>query len=136
MALFFWGIAQAAYTLLHADVYGLLFLLPAPACLAAHALIRASVVYLPSDSGELSLLHDKQYDTLMQEIRTRRKKQLLDWYGKIDFRNDPEEEIRKFHWLHAENLISEDQLLRTIAVIRDAENSENEEYGEPTPPRQ
>ena len=50
VALFFWGLVQAAHALLHADPYGPLFLLAAPACLAAHALIRAEVIYLPSDT--------------------------------------------------------------------------------------
>ena len=136
VALFFWGLVQAAHALLHADPYGPLFLLAAPACLAAHALIRAEVVYLPSDAGEISLLRNGRYDTLMEEINKRRKKQLLEWYGDIDFGNDPEEEIRKFHWLHSEHLISEDQLRRTIAIIRDAETVDGEEYSDPTPPHQ
>ena len=94
------------------------------------------VIYLPSDAGEISLLRDGRYDTLMEEINKRRKKQLLEWYGDIDFGNDPEEEIRKFHWLHSEHLISEDQLRRTIAIIRDAETVDGEEYSDPTPPHQ
>jgi hypothetical protein len=73
----------------------------------------------------------------MSEIRARRKKQLLDWYGNINFANDPEEEIRKFHWLHSQQLISADQLQKIINTIRNADNSGLlEEYDDSPPPQQ
>jgi len=72
----------------------------------------------------------------MDEIRERRKKQLLEWYGNINFANDPEEEIRKFHWLHSQHLISAGQLEQIITAIRNADVEGFENVEEPFPPQQ
>jgi hypothetical protein len=72
----------------------------------------------------------------MEEIRERRKKQLLEWYGNINFANDPEEEIRKFHWLHSQHLISAGQLEQIITTIRNADPEGFETAEDPVPPQQ
>ena len=53
-----------------------------------------------------------------------------------NFANDPEDEIRKFHWLHSQHLISADQLQRIITTIRDADTHDQDSFDEPSPPRQ
>jgi hypothetical protein len=131
-----WGLAQAAYALAHGDLLGVIFLVPGLACLLFHALAKIELTSLSSDAGEIALLHDKNYDRIMEEIRERRKKQLLDWYGNINFANDPEEEIRKFHWLHSQHLISEGQLEQIVTTIRNADPEGSEIVEDPFPPRQ
>lgn len=131
-----WGLAQTAHAMLQGDMSGLIFLFPGAACFLVHALTRTTITSLGSDAGEIDLLQDGKHDTIMTEIRERRKKQLLDWYGNINFSNDPGEEIQKFEWLHSQHLISSDQLQRAISAIRNAEGTVPEEYDEPTPPRQ
>lgn len=132
-----WGFAQAAFNLGHGDLLGLIFIFPGALCFLLHAMAKTTITSLNSDAGEIALLHDSQFDRIMSEIRERRKKQLLDWYGNINFANDPEEEIRKFHWLHSQQLISADQLQKIINTIRNADNSGLlEEYDESPPPQQ
>jgi hypothetical protein len=131
-----WGLAQAGYALAHRDLLGVIFLVPGLACLLFHALAKIELTSLSSDAGEIALLHDKNYDRIMEEIRERRKKQLLDWYGNINFANDPEEEIRKFHWLHSQHLISEGQLEQIVTTIRNADPEGSEIVEDPFPPRQ
>jgi hypothetical protein len=131
-----WGLAQTAHAMLHGDMTGLIFLFPGAACFLVHALTRTTITSLGSDAGEIALLMDEKHDTIMSEIRERRKKQLLDWYGNINFSNDPEEEIQKFEWLHSQHLISSAQLQRAISAIRNADGTVPEEYDEPIPPRQ
>ena len=131
-----WGLAQAAHSLAHGDWFGLIFLFPGVACFLIHALTKTTITSLGSDDGEIALLHDGNHDRIMAEIRERRKKQLLDWYGNINFANDPEEEIRKFHWLHSQNLISADQLQKIIAAIRNADTGDQDRYEEYLPPQQ
>jgi hypothetical protein len=132
-----WGLAQAAFNLGHGDLLGLIFIFPGALCFLLHAMTKTTITSLSSDAGEIALLHDSQFDRIMSEIRERRKKQLLDWYGNINFANDPEEEIRKFHWLHSQQLISADQLQKIINTIRNADNSGLlEEYDESPPPQQ
>lgn len=131
-----WGLAQAGHALLHGDASGLIFLVPGAACFLIHAVTRTTITSLGSDSGEIAIMHDRKYELVMTEIRERRKKQLLEWYGNINFANDPEEEIQKFEWLHSQHLISSDQLQRAISAIRSADGPTPEEYEGPVPPRQ
>lgn len=131
-----WGLAQAGYTLAHGDLFGVIFLVPGLACLLFHALAKIELTSLSSDAGEIALLHDKNFERIMGEIRERRKKQLLDWYGNINFANDPEEEIRKFHWLHSQHLISQGQLEQIVTAIRNADPEGMDSVEEPFPPRQ
>jgi hypothetical protein len=131
-----WGTAQALHALLDGDMTGLIFIVPGILCFLLHRMATTTVTSLNTDAGEIALLHEKNHDLLMEEIRERRKKQLLDWYGNINFANDPEDEIRKFHWLHSQNLISEDQLQRLVATIRNADIQDQDGLDEPTPPRQ
>jgi hypothetical protein len=131
-----WGLAQTAHALLHNDLTGLVFLVPGPLCLLVHAASRSTITYLTSDDGEIAIFHDKHHDLIMTEIRERRKKQLLDWYGNINFANDPEDEIRKFHWLHTQNLINAEQLQRIVTTIRDADTRDQDSFDDPALPRQ
>ncbi|MDO9583207.1 MAG: hypothetical protein Q7J24_08845 [Desulfomicrobium sp.] len=131
-----WGLAQTGYALAHGDLLGVIFLIPGLACLLFHALAKIELTSLSSDAGEIALLHDKNYERIMDAIRDRRKKQLLDWYGNINFANDPEEEIRKFHWLHSQHLISEGQLEQIVTTIRNADPEGPDAVDEPFPPRQ
>lgn len=131
-----WGCAQALHAAWIGDWSGLIFLAPGPICLLLHTLGTTTVTYLDSDDGEIAIFHDKNHDLIMMEIRERRKRQLLEWYGNINFANDPEDEIRKFHWLHSQDLISADQLRRIVTTIRNADTPDQDNLDDPLPPRQ
>ena len=131
-----WGLAQAAYTTLRGDLLGTIFLLPGTLCFLLHAALKTNITSLSSDEGEIAILHDKNFDTVMTEIRERRKTQLLDWYGNINFANDPEDEIEKFEWLHSQRLITADQLQRIVTTIRNADTGEQDRFEDPLPPHQ
>ena len=131
-----WGLAQAAYTTIRGDLLGTVFLLPGALCFLLHAALKTHITSLSSDEGEIAILHDKNFDTIMKEIRERRKTQLLDWYGNINFANDPEDEIEKFEWLHSQRLITTDQLQRIVTTIRNADTGEQDRFEDPLPPHQ
>ena len=131
-----WGMGQAAYTMIRGDLLGAIFLLPGAACLLLHAAMKTGITSLSSDEGEIALLHDKHFDRIMTEIRERRKAQLLDWYGNINFANDPEDEIQKFEWLHSQRLITSEQLRRIVNTIRNADTAELDRFEEHLPPHQ
>lgn len=136
LLLLLWGLSQALHGLLHDDVLALVFLFPGLAGLILYRLTSITVTYLDSDDGEIAVLHDGQQDRVIEEIARRRKNQLLDWYGTINFANDPDDEIRKFHWLHSQQLISDDRLERIIEAIRTAEASRQDDFEEPGLPQQ
>lgn len=131
-----WGLAQTGYTMAHGDLLGIIFFFPGIACFLLHVLTKIELTSLSSDAGEVVLLHDRHYDRIMETIRERRKKQLLEWYGNINFANDPEEEIRKFHWLHSQHLISAGQLQQIITTIRNADIEGRDGIDDPVPPQQ
>jgi uncharacterized protein YqgQ len=72
----------------------------------------------------------------MTEIRERRKTQLLDWYGNINFANDPEDEIQKFEWLYSQRLITSEQFQRIVTTIRNADTADMDRFEEHLPPHQ
>lgn len=117
-----WGIAESLRALLQADMTGVLYCLPGLAAMILHHIAKTTVTYLNSDAGEIALLHDKNHEIILEEILIRRRKQLLDRYGNINFANDPTDEIRKFTWLHTENLIDATQLHEIIETIRNAKH--------------
>lgn len=131
-----WGMAQAAYTMIRGDLLGAIFLLPGGVCFLLHAALKTNITSLSSDEGEIAIMHDGNFDRIISEIRERRKRQLLDWYGNIDFANDPEEEIQKFEWLHSQRLITSDQLQRIVNTIRNADAGEQDRLEDPAPPHQ
>lgn len=131
-----WGMAQAAYTMIRGDLLGAIFLLPGAACFLLHAAMKTSITSLSSDEGEIALLHDKHFDRIMTEIRERRKAQLLDWYGNINFANDPEDEIQKFEWLYSQRLITSEQFQRIVTTIRNADTADLDRFEEHLPPHQ
>lgn len=131
-----WGMAQAAYTMIRGDLLGAIFMLPGGLCFLLHAALKTNITSLNSDEGEIAIMHDGNFERIMSEIRERRKKQLLDWYGNIDFGNDPEEEIQKFEWLHSQRIITSDQLQRIVNTIRNADTGDQDRFEDPAPPHQ
>ncbi|HCU67765.1 MAG TPA: hypothetical protein DGF30_00685 [Desulfomicrobium sp.] len=131
-----WGLAQAAYTMIRGDLLGAIFMLPGGLCFLLHAALKTNITSLSSDEGEIAIMHDGNFERIISEIRERRKKQLLDWYGNIDFANDPEEEIQKFEWLHSQRLITSDQLQRIVNTIRNADTGDQDRFEDPAPPHQ
>ena len=89
--------------------------LAATCCLLIYRYLVTNFTIFNTDAGELYLICDDHYEEILNEIMTRRKSQLLSWYGEIDYANDPGEEIRKFHWLKMQGAIDDDefQTIRT-----------------------
>ncbi|BCS95669.1 hypothetical protein DSLASN_13010 [Desulfoluna limicola] len=83
--------------------------LAATCCFLIYRVAVTRFTVLKTDAGELYLICDTRHDEVLDELMTRRKSQLLSWYGEIDYANDPGEEIRKFHWLKMQGVIGDDE---------------------------
>ena len=83
--------------------------LAAICCLGIYRYAVTRFTVFKTDQGKLYLICDDQYEAVMDEINSRRKSQLLIWYGEIDYTNDPGEEIQKFHWLKQQGVIGDDE---------------------------
>lgn len=86
-------------------------------CLAwAHfSKVRYSV--FQTEQGSVFVIQDKRHDEIISELNIRRKKQLLQWYGEINFANDPQKEINKFRWLSEQNALSREEAEIKIAQV-------------------
>jgi len=83
--------------------------LAAACCLLIYRFAVTHFTVLKTEAGELYLICDDRHEEVLNELMTRRKSQLLAWYGEIDYANDPGEEIRKFHWLKMQGVIGDDE---------------------------
>jgi hypothetical protein len=58
-------------------------------------------------------------------METRKKAQLLKWYGDINLENELENEINKFNWLVKQNVMSQAEAEEKIAQVEFAHKKEN-----------
>jgi len=81
-----------------------------------------------AEPGNIFVIHDNNHDKIIGEINSRRKNQLLDWYGDINPENDLENEIGKFKWLAEQDVMTKEESERKIsqAELLCNENSESQ----------
>ena len=70
-----------------------------------------------TENGNFFVLQNKDHDEIIFKLQSRRKKQLFQWYGEIDFENDIENEIGKFRWLESQGVISQEEAENKIKQI-------------------
>ncbi|MCG8473277.1 MAG: hypothetical protein MI742_15660 [Desulfobacterales bacterium] len=91
------------------EFWAISFALTGLFCSLMHRFLVTRFTAIKTDSGFIRIICDAKHDTIIEEVMTRRRKQMLLWYGEIDYTNDPGEEIRKFHWLKSQGVIGEDE---------------------------
>lgn len=79
----------------------------------------SKVVYsvFKGEAGNVFVIQNPEHDRIIDEINTRRKTQLLDWYGEINLENDPENEIDKFKWLSTEKVLTQEEAQQKISEV-------------------
>jgi hypothetical protein len=87
-------------------------------CLAWYFISRIKHSVFKTEAGNVFIMQDSQHNKIIKEIRERRKKQLLDWYGNIDIDNELENEISKFNWLVKEEVLTEKEAEEKINHIK------------------
>lgn len=80
---------------------------------AYYSKVRYSV--FQTDKGNVFVMHDKLHDRILEEVKSRKKGQLLSWYGDINPANDLENEIHKFKWLAEQQVITPQEAEQKIA---------------------
>jgi hypothetical protein len=69
---------------------------------------RNAYTTIPTAKGKLLLLRDKQHDLVLQELESRRMKELRK-LATIDPLNSPQAELRKFEWLKEQEVITQEE---------------------------
>lgn len=91
------------------------------ACLLWSHFTTVTYSVFRTDKGAVFVIQDrKSHDQIIDEITSRRRKQLLSWYGEINFDNDLEREIAKFKWLAEQKVLSAEQADQKIALAQAA----------------
>jgi len=83
-----------------------------------------------AEPGNIFVIQDNNHDKIIGEINSRRKNQLLDWYGDINPENDLENEIGKFKWLAEQDIMTKEESERKIAQAELLCNENSESQGE------
>jgi hypothetical protein len=69
---------------------------------------RDAYTTIPTVKGKLHLLRNKQHDQVLQELESRRLKELRK-LATIDTLNSPQAELRKFEWLKEQEIITQEE---------------------------
>ncbi len=117
----FWiliGVVQIIYRYYETGaVKGSIWLTLGVVCFIVYAIAKTKFTIIPTPTGKIFIIQNKQHSKILEEIEGRRKKQLYEWYGEIDFSNDPNIEMAKFKWLADQGVIDENEMRGKINQI-------------------
>lgn len=85
------------------------------ACIAWAYFSKIKYSVFQTERGNILVIQDKNHDRIVSKLKSRRKSQLLSWYGDINPENDLQQEIAKFKWLKEQKIISEQDAEQKIA---------------------
>ncbi|MBO1254994.1 hypothetical protein J3L16_04740 [Alteromonas sp. 5E99-2] len=111
------GILQVGYALyLQAPLSGKGFWIPIGIlCLTWAVFTKIKYSVFKTEKGNIFVIHDKKHDDIVAEFKSRKKMQLIKWYGDVNPENDLNTEINKFNWLAEQNVLSRDEADKKIA---------------------
>ena len=90
-------------------------------CLLWAHFTKVSYSVFSTDKGSVWIIQDaKTHDRIVKEMRSRRKNQLLAWYGDINLENGLEKEVGKFRWLAAQQALTTEEAEQRIGQIEAA----------------
>lgn len=112
------GIGSAIYKYFTQDVLaGSFWAWIGLACVLYAHYTKVKYTVLATEKGSIFLIQDKKHDFLLEELKSRRKNQLKNWYGDINPDNEPEVEINKFKWLYEQGVISKAESEEKITQV-------------------
>jgi len=86
-------------------------------CYAVYWGRRTKFTILPSEKGNLLVIDNDDGPRLIQEIESRRAAQLLREYDFLDADETPQQQHKRFKWLHSEGALSDEELQKRVAMI-------------------
>jgi len=86
-------------------------------CYAVYWFRRTKFTILPSEKGNLLVIDNADGPRLIQEIESRRAAQFLREYDFLDANETPQQQHRRFKWLHSEGALSQEEFQKRLAMI-------------------
>ncbi|MDN3612571.1 hypothetical protein ACODM8_15095 [Vibrio ostreicida] len=113
------GIFQSAYgSFTHQALYfDPMWFFIGSACLIWAMLSKITYSVYKTEDVNLFIIQDKQHDTIVDALMSRRKEQLLAWYADINMENELASEINKFKWLVEQEVLSEEESKQKIEEV-------------------
>lgn len=100
--------------------------------IGVYLIATTSYTIFQPEAGNIFIIKDRQHDTIIDELKRRRKQQVLARYGEIDYSNSHQEELNKFQWLFDQEILSEEEfsaikqkILLVGKTSRQLDNGEN-----------
>ena len=85
-------------------------------CLLWTHFTKVTYTVFSTDRGSVWVIQDaNNHDRIINEVRLRRKNQLLAWYGDINLESDLDKEVGKFRWLEEQQALTSEEAERRIA---------------------
>ena len=114
------GVFQSVYGSFTRETFYLdpMWILIGGACLAWAIISKTTYTIYETKEVNLFIIQDKQHDEIANELMSRRKKQLFDWYADINMENDLTNEINKFKWLVEQEVLSEEESKQKIEEVK------------------
>lgn len=90
-------------------------------CLLWAHFTKVTYTVFSADQGGVWVIQDaNNHDRIVDEIRSRRKVQLLAWYGDINLENGLDKEVGKFRWLAEQHALTSEEAEQRIAQVHAA----------------
>lgn len=86
-------------------------------CLIWFACTKVKYTVFKTERGNVLVLKAGNSEQIIAEIKSRKKQQLLKWYGEINLENSIEKEKEKFYWLANNHIISQVEAEEKIAQL-------------------
>jgi len=107
------------YTMHLLDKNGIIFIGLGILCILWTIFRKIKFTIFNTPQANVLIIKNRKHDEIVNEIQSRRKKQLLELYSQIDFNNNMENEIKKFEWLKEENILSQEEANDKILQIKE-----------------
>ena len=107
------------YTIHLFDKIGIIIIGLGISCILWTTFRKIKFTIFNTPQGNVLIIKNGKHDKIVNEIQSRRKKQLFELYSQIDFNNNIENEIKKFEWLREENILSPKEANDKILQIKE-----------------
>ena len=107
------------YTINMLDKNGIIIIVLGISCLLWTLFRKVKFTIFETPQANILIIKNSKHNKIVDEIQSRRKKQLLKLYGHIDYDNNIENEIKKFQWLKDEKVLSEKEANKKIIELKE-----------------
>lgn len=120
------GVLQVAYSVYQGVPLKILWLTLGALVLFWSYFTKVKYTVLAMDEGSIFVIQDKKHDQIMHELNSRKKIQLLQWYGDVNAENEFEKEKSKFNWLVDQGVMSKQEAEQKIAQLEFMQHDDTE----------